>query len=43
MDLNKIMYNSFTMGPRNPYNKTLEDNTNGLYVYINKRDSLSKL
>lgn len=43
MDRDKIMYNSFTMGPRNPDNETLEDNTNGLYVYVNKRNCISKI
>ena len=42
MDTSKIMFNDFTMGPRNPYNKTLSDNTNGLYVNISKR-YISKL
>ena len=37
MNLDLISYNSFTLGPRNIYNKNLEDNTLGLYVYVNKR------
>ena len=39
---NLIGYNSFTLGPRDPHNKSLEDNTLGLYVYVHSRN-ISKL
>jgi cytochrome P450 len=32
-----MCHNSFTMGPRNIYNKSLEDSTLGMYVTIEKR------
>jgi cytochrome P450 len=32
-----ISYNKLTMGPRNIYNKKLEDNRQGMYVHIQKR------
>ena len=37
MDVADITFNSFTMGPRSPYNLNLKDNNLGLYVNIIKR------
>ena len=38
-----LCFNSFTMGPRNIYNKDLKDSNLGMYVTISKRYAVSKL
>ena len=40
---NNMGFNTFTMGPRNPRNKDLKDNTLGLYIKIVPRNHKSKL